>query len=114
MLAFTAILEALFDMRHRIAVIGAIALGFFVLAAGACGASTAQDQPLLRFPNSNGTSIVFSARGHVWSVAKLGGIARRLTDGTGYEFAPRYSPDGRHAGNRRVRPPPHDPGGCAA
>ena len=50
---------------------------------------------LARFPNSDGHSIVFSARGHLWTVPLAGGDAHQLTSGTGYETAPRFSPDGR-------------------
>jgi tricorn protease len=82
-------------MYLRLAIAWAVALCAFVMVAGAQAAPTLQDMPLTRFPNSNGIDIVFSARGHIWSVDKAGGAARRLTGGDGYEIAPRYSPDGR-------------------
>jgi hypothetical protein len=50
---------------------------------------------LARFPNSNGRDLVFSARGHLWTVPLAGGEARELTSGAGYETAPHFSPDGR-------------------
>jgi len=81
----------------------ATALGLLMLVASAHADPGASGQPLTRYPNTNGVEIVFSARGHIWSVANAGGVARRLTDGTGYEVAPRFSPDGRwiaFTGNR--------------
>ncbi len=49
---------------------------------------------LLRFPTTNGTQIVFCYAGELYTVAKEGGIARRLTSGPGYTSFPRFSPDG--------------------
>ena len=50
---------------------------------------------LLRFPASNGTDIVFSYGGQLYTVPAAGGTARRLTDGPGYAIFPRYSADGK-------------------
>ena len=82
-------------MKSRLALAGALALCPAAPAVIAQAAPPAAVQPLTRFPNTNGSDVVFSARGHIWSVAKAGGVARKLTDGDGYEVAPRYSPDGR-------------------
>ena len=49
---------------------------------------------LLRFPTTNGRQIVFCYAGELYTVAKEGGIARRLTSGPGYTSFPRFSPDG--------------------
>src|SRR5205809_8112847 len=49
---------------------------------------------LLRFPTTNGKQIVFCYAGELYTVAKEGGIARRLTSGPGYTSFPRFSPDG--------------------
>jgi tricorn protease len=49
---------------------------------------------LLRFPTTNGAQIVFCYAGQLYSVAKEGGLARRLTSGPGYTSFPRFSPDG--------------------
>src|SRR5438270_5408608 len=58
----------------------------------------AQDLPnttrLLRFPTTNGDQIVFCYAGQLYTVAKDGGVARRLTSGPGYTSFPRFSPDG--------------------
>jgi len=49
---------------------------------------------LLRFPTTNGRQIVFCYAGELYTVAKEGGIARRITSGPGYTSFPRFSPDG--------------------
>jgi tricorn protease len=50
---------------------------------------------LPRFPQPYGDRIVFVADGNVWSVAKTGGTAERLTSAQGQDEMPRVSPDGR-------------------
>jgi tricorn protease len=50
---------------------------------------------LLRFPTTNGQQIVFCYAGQLYTVAKEGGIARRLTSGPGYTSFPRFSPEGK-------------------
>ena len=64
---------------------------------------------LLRFPATNGTDVVFSYAGDLWTVPLKGGEARRLTSHVGYEMFGRYSPDGKtiaftaeYDGNREV------------
>ena len=49
---------------------------------------------LFRQPAINRTDIVFSYAGDLWTVAKAGGDARRLTTGVGMERDPYFSPDG--------------------
>ncbi len=49
---------------------------------------------LLRFPATNGSEIVFSYAGQLYTSGMDGGIARRLTDGPGYAMFPRFSADG--------------------
>src|SRR5436305_7435582 len=49
---------------------------------------------LLRFPSTNGRQVVFCYAGELYTVAKEGGIARRITSGPGYTSFPRFSPDG--------------------
>src|SRR2546423_11305775 len=60
--------------------------------------ASAQNLPnttrLLRFPTTNGSQIVFCYAGELYTVAKEGGIARRLTSGPGYSSFPHFSPDG--------------------
>lgn len=50
---------------------------------------------LPRFPQPYGDRIVFVADGDIWSVAKTGGAAERLTSAPGQDMFPRASPDGR-------------------
>jgi tricorn protease len=53
--------------------------------------------------------VVFEAHGNLWRVDRAGGTAARLTSEPGFEFMPRYSPDGKwlaytgqYQGNRDV------------
>src|SRR6266478_6532141 len=74
---------------------------------------SAQNSPnttrLLRFPTTNGTQTVFCYAGELYTVAKDGGTARRLTSGPGYTSFARFSPDGtqiaftsEYDGNREI------------
>jgi tricorn protease len=66
---------------------------FAFLALTAIGA--AADEPLLlQKPTLSKTQIVFAYAGDLWSVAREGGAAARLTSGTGTETDPAFSPDG--------------------
>ena len=49
---------------------------------------------LLRFPTTDGSQIVFSYAGQLYTVSKAGGVARRLTDAPGYAIFPHFSNDG--------------------
>jgi tricorn protease len=62
----------------------------------AFASSFAQDEKptLFRQPTISRTDIVFSYGGDLWSVARRGGDARRLTTGVGIEANPYFSPDG--------------------
>lgn len=66
--------------------------------AGASTLSNARsDAPkplLMQKPTLSKTRIVFSYAGNLWSVSRSGGIAQRLTSGTGPETDPIFSPDG--------------------
>jgi tricorn protease len=56
----------------------------------------AQDEArLLRFPAINGDKVVFTYAGDLYTVARTGGMARKLTNHEGYEMFARFSPDGR-------------------
>ncbi|MBI4891082.1 MAG: PD40 domain-containing protein [Acidobacteria bacterium] len=65
------------------------------LLAAVCLLASAQDPLLLQKPAMNRTHIVFSYSGDLWSVARAGGDATRLTTGPGIETDPIMSPDGR-------------------
>ena len=82
-----------------------------VLAYGLMSASLAKadEARLLRFPATNGTDIVFSYAGDLFTAPLAGGEAKRLTSHLGYEMFAKYSPDGRtiaftgeYDGNREV------------
>ena len=49
---------------------------------------------LLRFPDVNRTTVVFSYGGDLWLVPRSGGTARRITTNPGLELFPKFSPDG--------------------
>lgn len=56
----------------------------------------AQDEArLLRFPAINGDKIVFTYAGDLYTVARTGGMARKLTNHEGFEMFARFSPDGK-------------------
>src|SRR5207249_5638199 len=69
-----------------------------LLALAVVPLAPAQNLPnttrLLRFPTTNGRQIVFCYAGELYTVAKEGGTARRITSGPGYTSFPRFSPDG--------------------
>jgi tricorn protease len=71
----------------------------FLLIALMLGLSqyiTAQKETrLLRFPSYFGNNIVFTYAGDLYTVAKPGGLARKLTSDVGYELFAKYSPDGK-------------------
>ncbi|MGN6418878.1 MAG: S41 family peptidase [Pseudobacter sp.] len=55
----------------------------------------AQEARLLRFPAVHGNTVVFSYGGDLYTVARSGGTARKLTNHPGYEMFPRFSHDGK-------------------
>ena len=55
----------------------------------------AQEARLLRFPTVSSDAIVFSYAGDLYTVARSGGLARKLTNDVGYEMFARFSPDGK-------------------
>jgi tricorn protease len=67
-----------------------------VMFAALCsfGVNAESVHPLLQRPTFNGTLIVFSYAGDLWSVDRKGGHCSRLTTGTGIETDPVFSPDG--------------------
>jgi len=54
-----------------------------------------EEARLLRFPTIHGEQVVFSYAGDLYTVAKTGGIARRLTNDDGYEMFAKFSPNGK-------------------
>jgi tricorn protease len=77
-------------IRRRL--LGIITL--LVLASGAGAPIFASSRALTRYPTLHGDTIAFEAAGNLWSVARQGGTARRLTTDRGTDLMPRFSPDG--------------------
>jgi tricorn protease len=71
---------------------------WLLLACAVVPLASAENLPnttrLLRFPATNGQQIVFCYAGELYTVARDGGVARRLTSGPGYSSFPRFSADG--------------------
>ena len=63
-------------------------------ATGTVAFGAAGTLHLLQKPAMNKTGIVFSYAGDLWSVSRQGGVATRLTAGTGSETGASFSPDG--------------------
>jgi tricorn protease len=68
--------------------------GLFALALANVGMADENPLLLLRHPTVSATQIVFVYGGDLWSVAREGGVAQRLTAGTGAASRPVFSPDG--------------------
>jgi tricorn protease len=67
-----------------------------ILIAIFSGFIKAQEEArLLRFPAVYGNQVVFTYAGDLYTVSRDGGIARKLTNGIGYEMFARFSPDGK-------------------
>ncbi len=54
-----------------------------------------QEARLLRFPSVSKDAIVFSYAGDLYTVARAGGTARKITSDVGNELFARFSPDGK-------------------
>jgi len=85
-------LRFLGPMRSRLLPILALTL----LAPLPAAQPAAEETRLLRFPATDGSSVVFSYAGQLYTAPLAGGVARRLTDGPGYAIFPRFSADGAH------------------
>src|SRR5437588_10017067 len=66
----------------------------FLFLTGASAMGQEGKPLLLRKPAFSKTLIAFSFAGDLWTVAREGGDARRLTTGVGIESGPAFSPDG--------------------
>jgi tricorn protease len=58
--------------------------------------ATAGETRLLRFPAIHNDQLVFSYAGDLYTLDLPGGVARKLTNHSGYEMFARFSPDGQH------------------
>ena len=67
-----------------------------LLAMGLCPrpAAALEECRLMRMPDIQGDRIVFVYAGDLWTVARAGGTAQRLTTHEGLEVFPKFSPDG--------------------
>ena len=72
-----------------------LSLALASLLRFAAPAAALEECRLLRQPDIQGDKIVFVYAGDLWTVARSGGLARRLTSHEGNESMPRFSPDGR-------------------
>jgi len=54
-----------------------------------------EEARLLRFPAVHGNQVVFTYAGDLYTVARAGGMARKLTNHEGFEMFARFSPDGK-------------------
>ncbi len=68
--------------------------GLFVLITVSASLSYSQAPLLLQHPTLSATQIAFVYAGDLWSVARSGGVAQRLTAGIGTVSRPAFSPDG--------------------
>ena len=66
-----------------------------VCAADKDDVSPKDEARLLRFPTVHDKQLVFTYAGDLYTVASTGGVARKLTNGDGFEMFARFSPDGK-------------------
>ena len=84
------------NFRRGVSRSGALVLaGALTLGSSPILASNAAPPVLMRFPSASADRIAFVAYGNLWTVARRGGAATRLTDDPGQVLAPHFSPDGR-------------------
>jgi len=74
---------------------GALAIACALFQAPFTMSLALEECRLLRQPDIQGDRIVFVYAGDLWTVARSGGVAARLTTHEGLERFPKFSPDGR-------------------
>nr|MBS0037445.1 PD40 domain-containing protein [Saprospiraceae bacterium] len=67
---------------------------FLGLSTYLLGNDTEDEARLLRFPTAHGDQVVFTYAGDLYTVARTGGTARKLTNHPGMKLFPRFSNDG--------------------
>ena len=77
--------------RRALAVLLCVLAGSFVLASQ----TAANPVRLARHPDYHAGKIVFSYLGDIWTANEDGSNVHRITDNTGRDVYPRFSPDGR-------------------
>lgn len=70
-------------------------VALLALAASAVPAFALEECRLMRMPDIQGDRIAFVYAGDLWTVARAGGVAQRLTTHEGSELFPKFSPDGQ-------------------
>ena len=89
----------------------------FLLTTALLGATffSHADTRILRFPDISATQVTFVYGGDIYTAARTGGAAQRLTSHAGMELFPKFSPDGRqiafsaeYSGSRQVYAMPSD------
>ena len=84
------------NFRRGVSRTGALMLaGALGLGPSPISASNMPPPIFMRFPSASTDRIAFVAYGNLWTVARRGGAATRLTDDPGQVLAPHFSPDGR-------------------
>jgi tricorn protease len=68
---------------------------FIFAIIGLISVSAQQEARLLRFPTIHDNQLVFTYAGNLYIVESKGGIARKITNGEGYEMFAKFSPDGK-------------------
>ncbi|MBN2072160.1 MAG: PD40 domain-containing protein [Candidatus Krumholzibacteriota bacterium] len=83
-------------MRKSVLLLALIAVLMPLNIDGSAAADSMMGEPirLMRHPDINNGTIVFSYQGDLWSVPENGGLARRITVHEGTEDYPKFSPDG--------------------
>ncbi|MDQ6656003.1 MAG: protease, partial [Verrucomicrobiota bacterium] len=104
-------------LASRLSASVATAAAALLLPLATFAQAPADTMRLLRFPTTNGQQIVFCYAGQLYTVAKEGGVARRLTTAPGYASFPHFSADGtqlaftsQYDGNTEVYVMPGDGG----
>lgn len=67
----------------------------FLIASAIQMCGQEKEARLLRFPSVYGDKVVFTYAGDLYSVSSNGGVARKITNGDGYEMFSHFSPDGK-------------------
>ncbi len=80
-------------MAHR--TLTCLALATLALTLAVSPSMALEECRLLRQPDIQGDRIVFVYGGDLWTVARAGGVASRLTTHEGIERFPKFSPDGK-------------------
>ncbi len=73
-----------------------ISIFFLLMISASLLWAQADGARILRFPTVHGDQVVFTKSGDLYTVDKPGGMARKLTNGEGYEMFAKLSPDGKH------------------